>query len=631
MQINYLTTQSAADQAVEELQKVKKICLDFETTGLSPWLAEPRLLQICDSSPSVEDRTIYVFDLFKINPTNVIKYVRQAEMLVIHNANFDLQFLLKMGLDYQGKVFDTMLAERCLRAGFKEKRVSPKANKPYFADISNSLKAVAERRLEIEVDKEEQASDWSQEDLSESQIEYAAKDVNILPDIAADQLRELAEENLLEVYTLESKCIRPVALMCYRGFGVDLSKLTALKSQISKELDKATKVFCESLDSRLPDGSKLPREVDGTLAIGKNAKKQFNPGSGIQVIKCFKEIGIATPMDARTGKPTLNQVALAEFNSEDETMNMYRSRVKTETKLEHIEKLIENINPVTHRIHSGYRQYGANSGRFTSSGVKRTAASKVKKDFGVNIQQVPRGKEFRECFVPTEGYTLIVCDFSQIELRLGAELVNIPQMIEAFQNGHDLHTVTASLIYNIPLEEVTKNQRQDGKTLNFALLYGMGFRKYKTYAAQSGKVLTLSEAKLAHAAFHRAYPRLREWHKERAALVADGWCYVRTPIGRRRLLSYDDASFMVAANTLIQGAGADILKLSLANLNEHLDGINCHLLACVHDEIVIEAKTEKAQHYKEVLEQCMKSAAEKILKLVPVKADALMGDSWAEK
>jgi len=132
---------------------------------------------------------------------------------------------------------------------------------------------VAERRLEIEVDKEEQASDWSQEDLSESQIEYAAKDVNILPDIAADQLKELAEENLLEVYTLESKCIRPVALMCYRGFGVNLSKLTALKSQISKELDKATKVFCESLDSRLPDGSKLPREVDGTLAIGQKRKE----------------------------------------------------------------------------------------------------------------------------------------------------------------------------------------------------------------------------------------------------------------------------------------------------------------------------------------------------------------------
>jgi len=290
MKINYITTQAESDKALKELQNVKKICLDFETTGLSPWLAEPRLPdKYATTSPSVQNRTIYIFDLFKINPKNLMDYVANTEMLVIHNANFDLQFLLKLNVDYTGKVFDTMLAERCLRAGFKEKKVSPKANKPYFADISNSLKAVASRRLELEVDKEEQTSDWSQEELSESQIEYAAKDVNILPDIASDQLKELAEENLLEVYTLEAKCIRPVALMCYRGFGVDLTKLTSLKCHINKELDKATKVFCESLDSRLPDGSKLPREIDGTLAIGKNAKKQFNPGSGGQVRKHFQE------------------------------------------------------------------------------------------------------------------------------------------------------------------------------------------------------------------------------------------------------------------------------------------------------------------------------------------------------
>ena len=110
-------------------------------------------------------------------------------------------------------------------------------------------------------------------------------------------------------------------------------------------------------------------------------------------------------------------------------------------------------------------------------------------------------------------------------------------MIQAFKDGHDLHTVTASLIYKVPLEEVQKSQRQEGKTLNFALLYGMGYRKYKTYAAQSGKIISLSEAKVAHTAFHNAYPRLRQWHRERAALVEDGWTYVRTPLGRRRLRS----------------------------------------------------------------------------------------------
>ena len=174
--------------------------------------------------------------------------------------------------------------------------------------------------------------------------------------------------------------------------------------------------------------------------------------------------------------------------------------------------------------------------------------------FAVNIQQIPRSKDFRECFVAAPGYKLVISDFSQIELRLGAELVNIPQMRKAFNENIDLHTLTASLIYKKDISEVSKDERQDGKTLNFALQYGMGYRKYKTYAAQSGKVISLSDAKVAHAAFHNAYPRLRQWHQERAALVADGWTYTRTALGRRRLLCYDDATMMACANTLIQGS-----------------------------------------------------------------------------
>jgi DNA polymerase I-like protein with 3'-5' exonuclease and polymerase domains len=203
-------------------------------------------------------------------------------------------------------------------------------------------------------------------------------------------------------------------------------------------------------------------------------------------------------------------------------------------------------------------------------------------------------------------------------------------MVQAFQNGEDLHQVTASLIYKVPVEDVTYSQRQDGKTLNFALLYGMGYRKYKTYAAQSGKVISLSDAKIAHTAFHTAYPRLRQWHRERAAMVEDGWCYVRTPLGRRRLLSYDDAQMMACANTLIQGAGADILKLSISKLGDLLCD-DAHLIACVHDEIVLEAREGTEEHYKIVLETCMREAAETVLTLVPTKADASVGATWAEK
>ena len=458
---------------------------------------------------------------------------------------------------------------------------------------------------------------------------YAAGDVAILPAIAQDQLKELTEEVLLGVYGLESKLVFPVAKMSFTGFNVDISKLKALEAELVKEVDRLTTIFCESLDERLPDGQKLPRRLDGSISTGKK-KTEFNPGSNAQVIKQFDIVGIEVPRSFITGKKTLSQIDLAEFASDDPTLNALRARTKMETRLGHIRRILDNVHPLTNRIHSGYRQYGANSGRFTSSGAKKVAASKVKREFAINCQQIPRDKKFRECFVASEGYKLIVCDFSQIELRLGAELVPVPQMKEAFIQGQDLHTVTASLIHQVPFDEVTKEQRQQGKTMNFALLYGMGFKKYRTYSAQSGNLLTLSEAKLNHSAFHRAYPQLKTWHKNCADLVEDGWTYSRTATGRRRLLSYDDASMMVCANNTIQGAGADILKISLADFVEKMKDDEVRLIACVHDEIVLEAREGTEEYWKGELEKSMREGGEKILREVPVLADAASGDNWAQ-
>lgn len=631
MNIKYITTAEEFQAGIKALSNEPKICLDFETTGLQAGIAKPRLLQLCSADPSIEDKTIYVFDLFKYNDITALKdLIEKREMLVGHNLNFDLQFLLLLGIDFKGKIFDTYVAERVLRAGFKEKRISPQAKKTYFADVSCSLQAVVKRRFDIDLSKEQRLTDWSVDQLTTEQIEYAAIDVDILPRVAADQLSEMKEESLVEIYSIESKCVRPVARMCFRGFGADIEKLKTLKNKIQIELDQKTSDFVVALDSRLPDDQKLPRGVDGQICVGKKPKKDFNPGSPTQVVAAFTAIGVALPEDANTGKPTLNQIALSEFDSDDLTLKLYRERAKIETRLEHVTKLIDNINPVTHRIHSGYNQFGANSGRFTSSGSPKTAKTKQKNVFAVNIQQIPRSKDFRECFIAADGYQLVICDWAQIELRLASELVNIPQMKQAFVNDIDLHTMTASLIYKKDLSEVTKDERQDGKTLNFALLYGMGFRKYKTYAAQSGKMLSLSEAKVAHAAFHSAYPRLKAWHQERAALVTDGWAYARTACGRRRLLSYDDATMMCSANTLIQGSGADILKIAIAKIGEHLSD-DVHLVACVHDEIVLEVKEELAETYKKILEEIMLTAAEVVLKSVPASADASVGKSWASK
>lgn len=625
-----IDSDSKCAEALAQLEKYDKIVVDTETTGLDSWIAKLRLIQICSASTEDLDTPVFIFDVFKIDASPVSKYIESRKTIVAHNANFDLQFLSSIGCDFKGNVFCTYIAERILRAGFKEKKIAPKTKKSYFTDISCGLKAVAERRLDLIVSKQEQTSDWSVDELSESQLTYAANDVKILPQIAKQQLEELKEENLLGIYSIESKCVRPVAQMCRRGFNIDIAKLKELKIKIQEKLESKTLQFVQELDQRLPDDSKLPRTETGDLALGKKRNKEFNPSSTTQLVNAFNKCNIALPLDQKTNNPTLNQVALAEFDSEDPTLLLYRERAKIETQLEHVNKLIDNINPVSHRLHSGYNQVGANSGRFTSNGAPKTATSKKKTVFGVNIQQIPRSKEFREVFVATPGFKLVICDWAQIELRLGAELINIPQMKKAFVDGIDLHTLTASLIYKKDISEVTKDERQDGKTLNFALQYGMGYRKYKTYAAQSGKIISLSEAKIAHTGFHAAYPRLRTWHKERAALVADGWAFVRTACGRRRLLSYDDATMMCSANTLIQGSGADILKVAIANLSEYLNE-DAFLIACVHDEIVLEVKTHLAESYKSKLEQIMIEAAETVLKTVPAEAEANTGNSWAAK
>lgn len=631
MKIHFADSPTQADACLAALADVQKLALDTETTGLDSRIARCRLIQLC-SAETAEPEDIYIFDLWNIGNKDRLKtFIETRETLIAHNWNFDYQFLMSEGIEFKGKTFCTYLAERTLRAGFKEKRIAPKTQKPYFADVSCSLKAVAERRLELLIEKELQTSDWSAEKLSLDQLEYGAKDVQILPKIARLQLAELQEENLMTIFSIESKCVRPVAKMCYQGFAVDIAKLNALKVKVKDELEAKTLEFVTELDSRLPDDNKLPRSVTGEIAVGKNAKKEFNPGSTTQVIKAFELCGIEVPRDSITNKPTLSQIALSEFDSDDNTMRLYRERVKVETKLEHCEKLLININPLTKRIHSQYNQFGANSGRFTCNGAPRESKKQKKSVFAVNIQQVPRAKEYRECFVAEKGYKLVIADYNQMELRLLAELADIPQMQQAYNNDIDLHILTASLINNCSPEEVTKHQRQMAKGANFGMIFGIGFRKFKTYAASSFDLhLTLSESKILHAKFHSAYPKLREWHKRRGALVEDGWCYVRTALGRRRLLSYDDAKMTTAANTLIQGTGADILKVALSELNDYLSD-DVRLVGVVHDEIILEVKDGLETEWKVKLPEIMVNAGNTVFKKTKLIAEPGIGSDWSAK
>jgi DNA polymerase-1 len=276
-------------------------------------------------------------------------------------------------------------------------------------------------------------------------------------------------------------------------------------------------------------------------------------------------------------------------------------------------EFVKHVDPVTGRIHPNYFQLGAASGRMSCRGP--------------NLQQVPRDPAYRACFRPAPGRVLVKADYSQIELRIAAEIAGDSRMLDAYQGGSDLHTVTAAAVLGRSNGSVTKDDRQLAKAINFGLLYGMGADRLREHALQNyGVVLSAEEAEEFRAEFFRTYPGLRDWHRrqENQAMGPDG---TRTLAGRRRLavLKYTER-----LNTPVQGTGADGLKVALALLYETRDRHPSAVpVLCVHDEIVVECDAADAEGVREWLVDCMTRGMRSFVRAVPVVVEAAIVADWS--
>ncbi|MDP2735704.1 MAG: DNA polymerase A family protein, partial [bacterium] len=285
------------------------------------------------------------------------------------------------------------------------------------------------------------------------------------------------------------------------------------------------------------------------------------------------------------------------------------------------ENLLSKINPKTGRVHPDYMQIGADTGRFACSNP--------------NLQQIPSESLFRECFIASPGYQLVIADYSQIELRLMAELSGDAVFVGAFKEDQDLHTLTASQMFGIPIDQVSKEKRFQAKSINFGLMYGRGAR---SLAVQLG--VSEDEAlKLLQKYFSR-YGKVRDWLNQ-ASKEAVRLGYSRTLGGRKRYypkinpgdpgaerqISYIERQ---GKNTPIQGASADMTKYALVYIRERLrkEGLDATPIHTVHDEIVVEARADQAKKTAKLLEEEMMRAGERFLKKVPVKVDAVVSDIW---
>ena len=591
MNYQVITTGDDLRKAIEALTSQPVVGLDTETTELDPFTSRLRLIQL-----ATPDR-VYIFDFDHFSNGNASRsdaldplrrlLAAPRPIKIAHNAKFDAKFIKhNLGVDLGG-LFDTLLASQLVGAGDIEER--------------HGLETVASRYLNESIDKSERLSNWNLE-LSEAQLEYAARDAAILLPLREKLIERLKSESLVKCAQLEFECVMPVVDIELAGFYMHKDRWLEQLGIV----EKRRVGLAEQLQDVLAQES-----LQGSL-FGGPQREEINLDSHQQLTHALNRLGIPVPDSTRNWKL---QPLAAEYPIIG-TLLEYRTVQKALTS--YGENMIEMINPVTKRLHADFRQIGAPTGRFACTNP--------------NIQQVPHAIEYRRCFSGhPDGRRLIIADYSQIELRILAEFSGDRGFIEAFNSGADLHRVTASQVFNASLDQVTKEQRDFAKRLNFGVVYGIGAQRF---ALMTG--LSVSEAENVLRRYFGTYRQLDSYLREAAnRAVSDR--QARTASGRLVRFRYDENDRQQISmtqrngkNTPIQGTSADILKRALRLLKEELSDTSARIVNIIHDEIVVEADTDEAESVAEKVERVMCAAGQEYLRTVPVKVETEIADEWVK-
>jgi DNA polymerase I-like protein with 3'-5' exonuclease and polymerase domains len=562
----YVTDADQLSMAAAAVEESAVIGLDVETTGLNPRTQRVRLLSLdCDTTDG--GRFTYLIDCFAVGPSPLWGALA-GKPLVIHNAAFDLSFLRPLGLVPGGPVHDTMLLARLLAAGT-------------FDDCD--LAAVVQRELGRALDKTKQRSDWTGP-LSEAQLHYAALDAAVLVPLYEALSPKIKAAALEQAAQIERRCLPAVAWLAAQGVSFDRERWETLAAAAQTEAQR----LAAALDALAP------------LKPDSLAFAPWNWGSPQQVKEAFALAGIDLDKTDDDVLAALDHPLAAH-------LRQYRDATKRCTTygrdwLKHV--------AADGRAYSHWKQYGARTGRMASGDP--------------NMQNVPRDPAYRQCFHAGPGRVLVKADYSQIELRIAAKVANETRMIEAYRRGDDLHVLTAQRMTG--KRDVTKQERQVAKPVNFGLIYGLGApslcRKAKT---DYGLDLSEEDARRYRHAFFAAYPGIGTWHNRIKRQMATE---TRTLAGRRVLVDAE-AFFGAKANYVVQGTGGDGIKLALALLWERRDQCpDAFPVLVVHDEIVVEADAGQADAVAAWLKAAMVDAMAPLIEPVPVAVEVKIGRTW---
>ena len=560
---------------VPRLAAAEAIAVDCETTALAPFDGRLRLLSL-----AIPGETFLV-DVFALPDLSPLAEIFQAPkpFKILHNAKFDLRWLgWHHGLTMQG-VFDTMLASQLLHEA-----------------PEHGLEAVVGHYLGQRLDKSQQRSDWGGT-LSPAQLEYAARDVEVLLPLRLALRPRLLEAGLGKIAALEFAVAGMVATMENAGVLLDVPAWKQVLAGMQAEHDRLS--------------ASLQAALAGTraqLALLPEVAPALNLNSTQQLQRALAKLGVEVP---DTHERTLQEVAgkhpiipqILEYRGLQKAISSYG------------EGLLAHVQPATGRIHANFQQLVTSTGRFSCSSP--------------NLQNIPANPEYRACFVAPPGQLLVVADYSQIELRILAELTGDAAFRRAFDEGLDLHRMTASEMFWVPYDEVSKEQRNAAKGINFGLVYGRGAA---SLAGQLG--VEVEKAKELIQRYFETYRGVAAWLKE-TARIAVRERELRSIGGRRAVFKFDDQDRAAVAaverqgkNFPIQATNSDILKQAMVMLPGAIAPHGARLVNCVHDELVVEAPAAAAEAVAEVVRATMSEAAARFLKSTPIVVEVTIATSW---
>lgn len=580
---------------IELLKKQKEFCFDTETTGLDPNEAE--LVGISFSVEPGEAYYVPVPEDQELARTLIGEFKQVLEDpstgKIAQNLKYDAIILKWYGIELQGSFFDTMIAHYLIEPELRH-------NMDYMAETYLKYKPVS---IETLIGKKGKNQLSMREVDIEKVVEYAAEDADITLQLKEELAPALREAGMQELYdSMEAPLIRPLVDMEYEGINLDIDFL----NEYSKELA----VQIQELEQKIYD----------------TAGVRFNIGSPKQVGEVlFEKMEIPYRWrKTKSGQYSTSEEKLAEMAKENPIVDdILRYRGLMKLKSTYVDALPKMVNPRTGRIHSSFNQTITATGRLSSNNP--------------NLQNIPvrtpEGARVREAFIPRDDeHVLLAADYSQIELRLIAEISGDEAMLEAFQKGQDIHRATAARVFDTPYDEVSREQRYRAKTVNFAIIYGAG----ATNLSQQLDIKRTEASELIEQYFNK-YSGIKNYMEETVRKAREDG-FVTTMMGRRRFLRDINAhssmqrsmAERMAINTPIQGTAADMIKIAMIHVHEAFEkeGFRSRMILQVHDELVFDAHVEELESIKPIIEEKMKNAIPNLK--VPILVEMGEGPNWLE-